>query len=727
MILSLGLRKCGRASLVVILAVGLLAVVASESMAAVPYRSYIYDYWSEAVVTPNAYVPRMLVTGKDLGLGSFSSPSDLCVGANGDIYLVDTGNNRIVILDSGFAVAGIIDAFDNQGTADRFKGPRGIYVTGEGRVYVADTGNARIVELTSEGELVRVIGAPDVQDTGIVDEDFRYVPSKVAVDPIGRMYVLVEDEYDGLLAYTASGDFVGFVGAPRVTPSVADLFWQSISTREQRERSSLFLPTEYTNFDVDHKGLVLAVEANKIRRLNPSGQDVLSRSALNALIGKGYVAPQGDLRFPGRWDQGGQLADRATYTDRSSFTDIVSGPFGTYSALDGNRGRVFTYDEAGRLLYVFGGPGQQAGLLVNPVAIEVLDDLVLVLDRNTQAITVYEPTLYGSAILRAVGYYQTGRYDESMHMWETVLKFNTNYAMAYQGIGDALLRKGQYVDALHYYRLGDDRIGYSEAFSYARKDAVNRWFGPVVTVAIVLVLLASLVRRAWRSGSTEESSPSKSTPASGPRAYMLEIGRSLRFALHVIVSPLDGFWDLKHERRGSAAAATVILILVTATYIFLRQYTGFVFNSRDISAINIYTEAASVLLPFGLWCVVNWSLTTLMDGKGGIRDIYIATAYALVPLVIVYVPLTILSHFMTIEEGSLYSLMLVLALIWSGLLLVVGNSVTHDYSTVAGVWTSALTVAGMGLVLFISLLFFGLTNQLASFFTDLYTELMFRF
>jgi tetratricopeptide (TPR) repeat protein len=725
MILSLGLRKCGRIPVIVmILAAGVLAVVVGECTAAVPYRSYIYDYWSEAVITPNAYVPRMVVTGKDLGVGSFSSPSDLCVGPDGNVFVVDTGNNRIVILGSDFTVVGVIDTFDNQGTSDRFKGPRGVYVTSEGRVYVADTGNARVVELTSAGELVRVIGAPDVRDTGVVDEDFRYVPSKVAVDPIGRMYVLVEDEYDGLLSYTASGDFVGFVGAPRVTPSVADLFWQSISTREQRERSSLFLPTEYTNLDVDHKGLVLAVEANKIRRLNPSGQDVLNRSALNAL--KGYAAPQGDLRFPGRYDQGGLFADSATYTDRSSFTDIVSGPFGTYSALDGNRGRVFTYDEAGRLLYVFGGPGQQVGLVVNPVAIEMLGDLVLVLDRNTQAITVYEPTMYGTAILTAVGYYQTGRYDESMRMWETVLKFNTNYAMAYQGIGDALLRKGQYVDAMHYYRLGDDRIGYSEAFSYARKDAVNRWFGRAVAVAVALVLLASLARRARRSRLASESSPSRPMPASGLRAYMLQIGRSLRFAFHVIVSPLDGFWDLKHEQRGSAAAAAVILVLVTATYIFLRQYTGFVFNSRDTSAINIYTEAASVLLPFGLWCAVNWSLTTLMDGKGGIRDIYIATSYALVPLVIVYVPLTILSHFMTIEEGSLYNLLLVLALIWSGILLVVGNSVTHDYSAVAGVWTSVLTVAGMGLVLFISLLFFGLTNQLASFFTDLYTELMFR-
>ncbi|MGB4163955.1 MAG: YIP1 family protein, partial [Bacillota bacterium] len=133
-----------------------------------------------------------------------------------------------------------------------------------------------------------------------------------------------------------------------------------------------------------------------------------------------------------------------------------------------------------------------------------------------------------------------------------------------------------------------------------------------------------------------------------------------------------------------------------------------------------------VLVPFGLWCIVNWSLTTLMDGKGTIKDIYIATSYALVPLILVYVPLTIVSNFMTIEEGAFYTLFLVLALIWVGLLVIAGNGVVHDYTASVSVWTSVLTVAGMALVLFISLLFFSLINHLFGFFSDLYTELMFR-
>jgi len=717
--MRLGLRKVSRIlAISAILLVGTLIVGAGVSGAAAPSRSYIYDYWAEVVPTPNAYVPTKVITGRDLGLGRFSSPHDLSVDTEGNIYVLDSGNNRIVVLNSDFAVVKIIDSFDNQGVSDGFNGPRGIYVTDQGRIYIADTGNARVVELTSDGELVRMILAPEVDDQGIIGEDFRYVPTKVAVDPTGRVYVLVADEYEGLLSFTKRGDFTGFVGAPRVTPKIIDVIWRSLSTREQRERSSLFLPTEYANMDVDHKGLILAVETNKIRRLNPAGDDVL--------IYRTTLPPQGDLKFPGLWDRGGQLAGRATYVDRSTFVDVVSGLFGTYSVLDGNRGRVFTYDQVGRLLYVFGGPGQQTGLVVNPVAIDMLGDKVLVLDRSTEAITVYEPTLYGTAILKALGYYQAGLYEESTRMWQQVLKLNTNYSIAYAGIGDALLRQERYVEAMRHYRLGDDRIGYSEAFSYARKEAVDKWFGVVITAVIVLIIVIKAIGWLRRQAPPKPAAPRKPEPEGGLRACLLEIYRGLKYALHVVVSPLDGFWELKHEKRGSTASATVILLLVCATYIFLRQYTGFVFNTRDTSRINIYTEVASVLVPFGLWCIVNWSLTTLMDGKGTIKDIYIATSYALVPLILVYVPLTIVSNFMTIEEGAFYTLFLVLALIWVGLLVIAGNGVVHDYTASVSVWTSVLTVAGMALVLFISLLFFSLINHLFGFFSDLYTELMFR-
>ena len=113
------------------------------------------------------------------------------------------------------------------------------------------------------------------------------------------------------------------------------------------------------------------------------------------------------------------------------------------------------------------------------------------------------------------------------------------------------------------------------------------------------------------------------------------------------------------------SAATILLILIVIAFIFTRQYTGFALNYSKIEELNIIMESLSVLIPFLLWCLVNWALTTLWDGKGRMKDIYVASAYALTPLFLVYIPATILSNYLTIEEGTFYNLFLAIGAVWT--------------------------------------------------------------
>ena len=55
--------------------------------------------------------------------------------------------------------------------------------------------------------------------------------------------------------------------------------------------------------------------------------------------------------------------------------------------------------------------------------------------------------------------------------------------------------------------------------------------------------------------------------------------KQLRYSLYLIFHPFDGFWDLKHERRGSRKAATVILLILVINSILKTQFTGFLYNS----------------------------------------------------------------------------------------------------------------------------------------------------
>src|SRR5690606_18060479 len=100
-----------------------------------------------------------------------------------------------------------------------------------------------------------------------------------------------------------------------------------------------------------------------------------------------------------------------------------------------------------------------------------------------------------------------------------------------------------------------------------------------------------------------------------------EILSGLVYSLTLMARPIRGFWDLKHERRGNLPAALVLIGAVCFTYIVMRQYTGFLFNPFDPNSLNIFVEVSGVVVPVGLWTLVNWSLTTLMDGKGTLKDV----------------------------------------------------------------------------------------------------------
>ena len=93
---------------------------------------------------------------------------------------------------------------------DGFNRPEGIFVTDSEDVYVADTGNARLVQLDSEGAFTRTIGAPSPDIKEILPSDFDYRPTRVGVDLArGQIYVVSKGAYDGILVFEITGEFTG--------------------------------------------------------------------------------------------------------------------------------------------------------------------------------------------------------------------------------------------------------------------------------------------------------------------------------------------------------------------------------------------------------------------------------------------------------------------------------------------------------------------------------------
>jgi len=198
------------------------------------------------------------------------------------------------------------------------------------------------------------------------------------------------------------------------------------------------------------------------------------------------------------------------------------------------------------------------------------------------------------------------------------------------------------------------------------------------------------------------------------------------FPLHLILHPFDGFWDMKYDGKGKIRVALVILALVVLSIILQNQYAGFLVNYNDPRYLNSITQLITIVFPFFLWCVSNWAITTLMDGEGKFKEIVMAAGYALVPIVLLYLPITAASRFMVNEETAFYYLVISISSIWFALLLFVGTMTVHQYSALKTVVTMLLTVIVMGIIVFLGTLVLSMMQQIYEFIVNIYREIIFR-
>lgn len=210
------------------------------------------------------------------------------------------------------------------------------------------------------------------------------------------------------------------------------------------------------------------------------------------------------------------------------------------------------------------------------------------------------------------------------------------------------------------------------------------------------------------------------------KAWWNDYRKSLRFALHVITHPFDGFWDLTHEHRGTMAAAHTFLILFLLVRVIKLMCTSFQFVDAPIQHINVFEEMGSLLFPFLILCLANWAMTTLFDGKGRFKDIYMAMCYALVPYILIQLPLVLLSNVLTFEEASFYSVLMSFSVIWCVFLVFVGLMEVHDYSPGKTLIFLVVTVVGACVILFLLLVFFSLLSDAFGFFVSFYREASYR-
>ena len=689
--------------------------------AAAPYKTYTYSPAGELLNSPNAYVPDMNVDSDYIGLDEipFDGARDLFVGPDEKVYIADTANNRILVLTKYYKLDYIIETFVNDwGVPDRLSSPAGVFVN-EKNIYVCDTNNSRIVLFTSEGEFVKVIDQPE---SNLFEEGAIYKPIACAVDQYGRIFVVSSTTYQGVIVINDNAEFFGFIGAQSDSLTALQIMWRRFQTKEQREQQEQVLAKELNNITIDDRNFIYVTtsaiddgelqaqltskdpKTSPIKKLNASGADVLKRN--------GDFAPSGEVRL--------NAAPGAKIKGASKLVDVGVGPVGTWSIIDQKRSKVYTYDENGNLLFAFGDMGDtatsQIGNVSEIAAVAYQGSTMLVLDTANDCIVVYRRTEYGDLLINALQNDADRKFDVAKDDWTEILKRNINYSLAYLQLGKTEARAGNYDLAMEYFQKIKNTVDYSAAYKEVRSEWASTYFW-IIPVAVVAAFffIAKFLGYAAKVNL-------RATMKIGRKSVKEEV----LYAFHIIFHPFDGFWDLKHEKRGSIKSALALLLFTIVAFFYKSIGTGYIHNPDDSQMLTVVGNITAVVVPLLLWVIANWCITTLFEGEGSMKDIFIATCYALTPLPIIMIPTTILSNVLLSNEAGILSLLYGLGFVWLGLLLVLGMMITHDYSVGKNILACIATIAGMVFIMFIAVLFSTLMTQIISFISDIITELSFR-
>jgi len=273
--------------------------------------TYNYDFWFEQVASPDAYRVSDYILGTSLGIGHFRDPQGLFIRDN-RVYICDSGNNRIIKLEvdekGKHTVKANVSSVIINGEETKFNYPMDIFENRDGNLYIADTNNKRVLILDNNWNYIHTINKPEDES---IDKDTEFIPVKLVVDFANRVFIQARNINKGLMEFDNRWEFSGYMGANKVFVNPIDYIWKILSTQAQKERMDLFIPTEYSNIALDRDGFIYVTnsmgQTDPVRRLNAMGQDILIRN--------GYEDPVGDLAVG---DAGG-ISGRSRFIDVTAF------------------------------------------------------------------------------------------------------------------------------------------------------------------------------------------------------------------------------------------------------------------------------------------------------------------------------------------------------------------------------------------------------------------------
>lgn len=669
---------------IILIAVCLLLAAAPAK--AIESTAYTYTLATDYlyVRTQDAYLPGSVIL-RELGM---KSPEDIFV-AGGDMYIADTGNARII----RFHMATGEVTFYGEGV---LSAPTGICVNGDGDMYIADYGKSEIIVISQAGEHIRTIGRPQEQLYG---KTTPFKPQKVALDTFGNLFATSEGTHEGILQFDLQGNFAGFFGANK-TKSLTFMEWiqDTFYTREQKEKLFLRNPDRIVNLDVSKDNLVYSVTQldwrHALKKLNMAGVNILRSSQID---GDNY------------------------------FVDVAIGPGGEMIAVT-DKGAITEYDSDGRYLFAFGGraiASDRNGLTAVVSAIAVDEDYhIFVLDKQRGIVQPYAPTPFAISIHEGLRHYVQGRYSQAADIWQEFIRLTPRASFAHWGYGLALWQMGDYAQAKYHLELVGDLEYASDALWELRNDFMMRYLGVFLIGIVILCAVVIILNRVRKKH--DFLAPIRS----GWRRFKAR-HRFLRDVLlmkRMIAHPIDTLYDLNHGISGSVGSATVLYGLALGVWLVDTIFTARLFSTMAFgySWRNPIVITSMVVIPTVLFVVGNYLISSINDGEGSFRNVYVSMGYALSLFIIATPFVTLISHALTLNEGFVHTLLKICVLGYTFVLVFLSAKETHGYTFGGTVKNLLLTVCFMALAILAVAILYMMWNELVGFIATLGEEVKYR-
>ena len=671
----------------------------------IPYDTYVYIETADgkkAIESKALYDVKSIIDGKTLGFEGFKGIQDIYVTKNNEVYILDGEARKIIILNSDLTIKEIIPTFIRNGEETELNAPQGIFVDKDKNIWIADTENQRIICVDNSGEVLHEWFAPKGD---LIPDDLKFFPMKLAIDNKGYFYVLCRGSYYGAMVYNSQGEFLSFYGANKVRTGLLGglerIFQRMFASNEKLAVSAKKLPYQFMDFEIDSEDFVYTVsssEVGQVRKLGPNGENSLFNGKENS-----NSFNFGDNEFYVS-DFGSEM--------KQNFTSLTVDSYGNIFILDSSYGRIYAYDSKCRNICVFGGghsKGTQQGTFMLPGSITTFGDGLLVADSLGGNITYFVLTDYGKLIIKAEDASAKGNYDEAISLWNEVLSESTSYQLAYRNIAKAYYAKGEYNLCMENAKKGMDQEMYAKAYKEINEEYVSKNFWLLFTLAVAVVTaFAVLMYVSVKKKITFIKNEKWSTAA------------------RVMFHPFEVFNDIKYKQKGSTLIATILFFSFYVVSILGKEYGGFMYSLPGKSGIEAFYTLLGTAGIAILFAIVNWAMSTLFEGKGKFSEIYIATAYSLIPLIIYKLVYIVGTHFTIPGEVNLLTYIAVICYIATAWLLIIGQIIVNDYSLWKTLAVGILTLLGMiiiGILIFAMVI---LTQNIIGFAVSVFNEAFLR-